>query len=138
MNARPSRWLALLVAGSISFAGSLQTAQAALIGTEQVAAAQGMVSADVGAAAQRARVNALLERADVVAALAERGVDARQARERVAALGDAEVAALAQQLDQAPAGAADFLGVVVFIFLVLVVTDILGFTKVFPFTRSVR
>lgn len=138
MKRRPSRRLALLLAASIGYAGTLQSAQAALIGTEQVAASQGMVSADAGAAEQRARVNALLERADVVAALTERGVNVEQARARVAALGDAEVAMLARQIDQAPAGAADFLGVVVFIFLLLVLTDILGFTKVFPFTRSVR
>jgi hypothetical protein len=29
-------------------------------------------------------------------------------------------------------------GAIVFIFVVLLVTDILGLTKVFPFTRSVR
>ncbi|WP_119154697.1 PA2779 family protein [Caldimonas tepidiphila] len=138
MNRRPSRWLAMLVAASISYAGALQTAQAALIGTEQVAAAQGMVAADAGAAEQRARLNALLERADVVAALTERGVDVGQARERVAALADAEVAMLARHIDEAPAGAADILGTVVFIFVLLLVTDIIGFTKVFPFTRSIR
>jgi hypothetical protein len=56
----------------------------------------------------------------------------------VAALTDAEAAQLADQIDQAPAGASDILGVLVFIFVLLLVTDILGLTKVFPFTRSVR
>ena len=32
----------------------------------------------------------------------------------------------------------DVLGAVLFVFIVLLVTDILGLTKVFPFTRSVR
>ena len=137
MNRRPSRWLATLVAASISYAGALQTAQAAMIGTEQVASVQGMVSVDVSAAEQRAQLQALMERAEVVAALTERGVDVEQARARVAALGDAEVAMLVKQIDEAPAGASA-LGVVVTIFVVLLVTDILGFTKVFPFTRSIR
>ncbi|WP_119154695.1 PA2779 family protein [Caldimonas tepidiphila] len=138
MNRRPSRWLATLAAASIGFASVMPTAQAAMIGTEQVAAAQGMVSVDVGAAEQRARLNALLEREDVAAALVERGVSVEQARDRVAALADAEVAALAQQIDQAPAGAASALGIVVVVLAVLVVTDILGYTSIFPFTKSMR
>ncbi len=36
-----------------------------------------------------------------------------------------------------PAGG-DVLGVLLTIFIVLLVTDILGFTKVFPFTRAIR
>ena len=32
----------------------------------------------------------------------------------------------------------DVLGVIVFIFVLLLITDILGLTKIFPFTRSVR
>jgi hypothetical protein len=30
------------------------------------------------------------------------------------------------------------IGTIVFIFVVLLITDILGFTKIFPFTRSIR
>ena len=74
----------------------------------------------------------------MVAALSERGVDPAQVRARVAALTDAEAAQLLQQIDAAPAGASDVLGVIVFIFVLLLVTDVLGFTKVFPFTRSIR
>ena len=52
---------------------------------------------------------------------------------------DDEVATVAHTLDTAPAGAsADVLGVIVTIFVVLLITDILGFTKMFPFTRSIR
>ncbi len=46
--------------------------------------------------------------------------------------------ALADQLDHAPAGAGGVLGTIVLIFLLLLITDILGFTKVYPFTRSIR
>jgi len=67
-----------------------------------------------------------------------RGVDPAQARLRIAALSDRQAQALAAEMDQAPAGASGVLDTVVFVFLVLLVTDILGFTKIFPFTRSIR
>lgn len=131
---RPRRLLAATLAASIGFAGLLQPVHATLIGTEAVAAAEG-VRSDAQA---RAHLLATLERSDVAAALAERGVSLDQARERVAALTDAEAAHVAEQIDSAPAGASDVLGTIVFIFVLLLITDILGFTKIFPFTRSVR
>ena len=124
------RTLAGVVAISLSFSGMAQAASLAapsLIGTEQAAAAQ----------PGRALLEQTLTRADVIAGLQARGVSLDAARARVAALTDAEAAHVAAQIDQAPAGG-DVLGVIVTIFLVLLVTDILGLTKVFPFTRSVR
>lgn len=129
-----TRWMARLLAVCLSFAGFMHSAQATLVSTEQVAATQGITDASQ----QRAHVLGTLERADVAAALKERGVDMDQARARVAALTDDEVAHVARTLDTAPAGASDVLGVIVFVFVLLLITDILGFTKVFPFTRSVR
>jgi VIT1/CCC1 family predicted Fe2+/Mn2+ transporter len=131
---KTSRLVAALVAASVSYAGFLQSAQAALIGTEQVAVAERVP----GVGDARAQVHATLARADVARALAERGVDPAQVRARVDALSDAVVAQLQHTIDSAPAGASDVLGVIVFIFVLLLVTDILGLTKVFPFTRSVR
>lgn len=139
MKNAKKRWVATLVAVSLSYAGALQTAQAALVATAQVAAEQGVVSIDAQSMQQRAHVLSYLDRPDVIEGLQERGVTAEQARERVAALTDAEVAQLAHTLDTAPAGAGpNVLGVIVFIFILLLVTDILGLTKIFPFTRSVR
>jgi hypothetical protein len=66
-----------------------------------------------------------------------RGIDPVQAKERVAVLTDEEASSMASQLDSAPAGSG-IIGVIVLIFLVLLITDILGFTKVYPFTRSIR
>ena len=131
---KTSRWITCLAAASLSFAGFMHSAQATLVSTEQVAASEGVRSAT----AERAQVDQLLARADVAAGLQERGVSVEQARARVAALTDAEVATVAQTIDTAPAGAADVLGVIVTIFVVLLITDILGFTKIFPFTRSIR
>jgi hypothetical protein len=128
------RTIATLAACSMSFASVAQAVPASagsaapqLIGTEQAAAAQ----------AGRALLEQTLSRADVVAGLQARGVTADAARARVAALTDAEAAHVAAQIDQAPAGG-DVLGVIVTIFVVLLITDILGFTKVFPFTRPIR
>lgn len=126
------RTLATVVAMSLSFAGMvhavpLTPAPTALIGTEQAAAAQ----------PGRALLAQTLARADVIAGLQARGVNVDAARDRVAALTDAEAAQVATQIDQAPAGG-DVLGVIVTIFVVLLITDILGFTKVFPFTRTIR
>lgn len=131
---RMTRWTTHLAAVCLSFAGFMHSAQATLVSTEQVAASEGVRSATE----QRAHVNAMLDRADVASALAERGVDIVQAKARVAALTDDEVAHVSHTLDTAPAGASDILGTIVFIFVLLLLTDILGFTKIFPFTRSIR
>jgi uncharacterized protein (DUF305 family) len=124
---------AFVLALAVSNATLLSTAHAALVSTEQVAAAQAATSHD-----GHARLNAALDRADVQAALQQHGVAVDQAKARVAALSDEEAAQLAEQIDKAPAGASDILGVLLFVFVLLLVTDILGLTKVFPFTRSVR
>jgi len=131
---RSTRWITPLVAACFSFAGFVQSAGATLVTTEQVAESVGVRSAS----AAREHLNATLARADVAAGLAERGVSVDQARERVAALTDDEVASVSQAIDTAPAGASDVLGIILTVFIVLLITDILGYTKVFPFTRSVR
>jgi hypothetical protein len=73
----------------------------------------------------------------VIAQLEKLGVNTSDAQVRVAALTDAEAASLAGQIDSLPAGG-DVVGALVLIFVILLVTDILGLTKVFPFTRSKR
>jgi len=125
------RGVASLLVASVAYTGFVQTAQATLIGTEQVA------QASAGRIDDRSRIDAALARADVREQLQKFGVDPQQATERVASLTDEEAARLASSLDSAPAGG-NIVGVIVFIFVLLLVTDILGLTKVYPFTRSVR
>jgi len=85
------------------------------------------------------RVGELLARAEVREALAARGVTAAQVEARVAALTDDEARLLADQLDRVPAGASgEILGILFAVFIILLITDILGLTKVFPFTRPVK
>jgi hypothetical protein len=84
------------------------------------------------------RIAGLLERADVQERLRAYGVDPAEARARAAALSDAEAAQLVANIDELPAGGIGIVGAIVLVFLVLLVTDILGYTKVFPFTKPIR
>ncbi|TMI45537.1 MAG: hypothetical protein E6H41_00675 [Betaproteobacteria bacterium] len=88
--------------------------------------------------AQRDRIASMLERADVRAQLEAYGVRAADVKARVAALTDEEAAQLAGKLDSLPAGGDGIIGALLLIFVVLLITDILGLTKVFPFTRPIK
>ncbi len=83
----------------------------------------------------RARIHAVLDRDDVRAQLEQHGVSLADAKARVAALSDSEARQMADQLETMPAGAADVVGVLFTVFVILLVTDLLGLTSVFPFTR---
>ncbi len=124
------RLLASCLIFSLTAVGFPAAARASMIATDEV-------STSASPASARDRVNSFLARQDVSRALQERGVSTQAASERVRAMTDAEVAQLAGRIDQAPAGG-DVLGLLFTVFIVLLVTDIMGFTKVFPFTRSVR
>lgn len=106
------------------------TALAAIVSTDEV-------QASYSASAHRDKVSSFFAREDVRQALVSQGVDPDAARERANALSDAETADLAGRVGSAPAGG-DTLGVVLTVFLILLVTDLLGWTKVFPFTRAIR
>jgi hypothetical protein len=84
----------------------------------------------------RGRIMTGLDRAEVRAQLEARGVSPDDVKARVATLTDQEAAELAARIDESPAGGV--LGVILAVFLILLITDILGYTKVFPFTRSAR
>jgi hypothetical protein len=113
------------------FVGFTQSVQAAMISTEQVVT--------VAAAQQnRAKIAATFERPEVQAELQKMGISTEEAQARVAALTDAETVSIAHRVDSLPAGGEGILGALIFIFVLLLVTDILGLTKVFPFTRSGR
>jgi hypothetical protein len=55
-------------------------------------------------------------------------------------MSDDEILKISSEIDTLPAGGdlGGIVGAVVFVFVVLLITDILGLTKVFGFTRSVR
>lgn len=94
------------------------------------------VLADDRAGADREKINEILARADVQDQLLKQGVDLDEVDARVAALSDAEAQQMAQQLDQLPAGAGGgVIGALFAVFIILLITDILGLTDVYPFTR---
>ncbi len=115
--------------------GPIDAARAALVTTQQ--ALEQSAPADA-----RARVSAFLARDDVRRQMAALGVDPLEAGKRVASLSDAEVQQLAGRLDRLPAGGdgaiAAVLGVALIVFLVLLVTDLLGLTDIFPFVHHPR
>src|SRR4051812_18127490 len=83
----------------------------------------------------------LLDRAEVQSQLQAHGVSVAQAKARLAALSDAEAAQLAAQIEKLPAGgdaAGALISALLIVFLVLLITDILGLTKVFPFTKPIK
>jgi len=120
----------LLIASVLSLTLPMQAAYAGMIGVSEVAVSEQSQS-------QRERIKSFLEREDVVKAMQTEGLDASTAKARVDALTDQEVQQVAGKIDTMPAGG-DILGILFTIFVVLLVTDILGFTKVFSFTRSAR
>ena len=108
----------------------LPVARAALVTTDRVIE-QSPVAQD-----DRQRVAQFLAREDVRAQMQALGVDPDEAAARTAALSDEEVSRIVGQLDQLPAGegvAATIIIVGAVIFVVLLITDILGLTDIFTF-----
>jgi hypothetical protein len=115
---------ALLVGAQIA------PAQAAMVGTAQVLAAeQGRLDRD--------KLASLLERKDLQRQLSALGVDVQHAKARVAGLTDAEVAQLNQRIAELPAGG-DALGVILLILIIFIITDALGATDIFPFVHPIQ
>ena len=102
-------------------------------------AAGGVIPTEaIGAGVARERISAALDRGDLRARLETLGVKPAEVKARVDALSDQEASELAARLDTLPAGGDGIVGALVLVFLVLLLTDIVGLTKVFPFTRSIR
>jgi hypothetical protein len=129
---RLRRCLALLLAVVMAaLAWPSGRAQAALVSTERVIDA-------TTEAGERERVVAFLGRDDVVREMVALGIDPAEARARVATLSDAEIREIAGALDQLPAGQGAIgalIGAALLVFLVLLITDLLGLTDFYPFVR---
>jgi hypothetical protein len=108
------------------------------IGMPLPASAEIVTTDRIQAVGDRDKVKDFFDRAEVRAQMEGMGVDRDAARARVDALTDEEVRNIAGRIDTLPAGGDGILGVLFAIFIILLITDILGLTKVFPFTRSVR
>ena len=109
----------------------LPAAHAGMIGTEAVVNAAQTQQ-------YRERLLTALNRDDVQAQLLARGVEPAQVQARVDSLTDEEMQTLATNMDQLPAGGDSLIGALVFIFIVLLITDLLGLTNIFPFVKHPR
>lgn len=88
-----------------------QTGQAAMIGTDQVSAAATVQ-------ANRSLVLNHLNRAQTVSEFQALGLDAQQARDRVAAMTDEEVGNLAGQINAVPAGGDGLVALILVVFFI--------------------
>lgn len=122
------KFLSMLLIVSITGLTLSNPAQAAMVGTDWALSAE--------MADDRTRIARLMDRAEVQAQLAAYGVSGADVQARVAAMTDEEAASLAANIDDQPAGG--IIGAIVLVFLVLLITDILGYTKIFPFTRPIQ
>ncbi len=104
---------------------------AGVIGTEQILTEQFPDE-------QRAKVATFLARDDVQEKLVTLGVAPEMAAARIASLSDAEISQIAQMIDEDPAGQSAvgaIVGAALIVFLVLLLTDVLGVTDVFSFVN---
>jgi hypothetical protein len=84
-------------------------------------------------------LKSLISRDDIRKSLLSKGIDPDEAKIRVESLTDSEATAVADQIEQLPAGGGAIgviIGAALIVFLVLLATDILGYTDVFPFVNK--
>jgi len=125
---RRCRLLTALLAVSILFVSVQPAVNAAMISTSDLVATE-------QSRIDREFLLSSLEREEVRTALTSQGVDLEMAKQRVASMTNEEVRALNQKMDEMPAGSG-IVEALVIVFLVLLVTDIVGWTDVFPFVKK--
>ena len=116
----------------LSLSGSYHSIWAAMIDTESVMNIEVRENT-------RDYLITLLSREDIRTALVMQGVDPQEAIARIETLSEVELNSVADKVGQLPSGsgAAETLIVVIFlVFLVLLITDIAGYTDVFPFVNK--
>jgi hypothetical protein len=124
---RPLAWLlsVLLVLMPV------MNAQAALLGTDTLLTGTATPQSIDG-------LQQLLARDEAQQQLLALGLSPDQVRERVASLSDSELARINQGIDTLNAGGDSVLGVLLVIFIVFVITDVLGATNIFPFIHPIK
>lgn len=78
-----------------------------------------------------------INRSDVKQQLLNMGVKPADIESRINLMTHEEIAQLNQQIDELPAGGS-ILGVLLIIFIVFVITDVIGATDIFPFIKPVN
>ncbi|MFC1505126.1 PA2779 family protein [Thermodesulfobacteriota bacterium] len=109
-----------------------QPVLAAMVSTEEMVNSQRTLDA-------REYINTVLAREEIQNSLTSQGIDPLEAQARIDSLTDTEAIQLANRIDQVPAGGSAFgviVGAAIIVFIVLVITDVLGYTDIFPFINS--
>ena len=125
---RRCRILTALLAVSILFVSVQPAVNAAIVSTSDLVATE---QSKIG----KEYLLSTLEREDVRTALTSQGVNLEMAKQRVASMTDEEIRALNQKMDEMPAGSG-VVSALVLVFLVLLFTDIMGWTDVYPFVNK--
>ena len=122
----------ILILALLTVVSGLGPAYASMVGTSEVLEKESR-------ALDKERVLSALQREQVQQKLQSWGVDPDVAQARIKALTDRELARIARDMDRQPAGGdglGTLVGAAVFIFLVLLITDIAGLTDVFSFVKK--
>jgi hypothetical protein len=109
----------------------LLPAQAAMVSNERIISEQ-------QAALDSAAILEMLDQEVSRQQLETWGVNPEMARERINSLTPQELASINRQLDELRAGGDSILGILLVIFIVFVITDVIGATDIFPFIHPVR
>ena len=109
----------------------VMTAQAALIGN-------GALVQQAETQQTRDSLQQLLARQETRQQLQALGVEPEWAIERARNLSDSELTRINQGIGQLQTGGDSVLGVLLLIFIVFVITDVIGATDIFPFIHPVR
>jgi len=117
----------MLVSASLISLGLQAPAAAGIVGTSDAIAA-------VQQQNDRAVVRDVLARSDVRARMIGMGVDPAEVEGRLAALTDAELATLADNIGQAPAGGDSALAIIGIVFVVLLILELTGTIDIFKKT----
>jgi len=97
----------------------------------------GRIISEQQAALDSAAILAMLDQEVSRQQLETWGVNPEMARERINSLTGEELANINRQLDELRAGG-EILGILLVIFIVFVITDVIGATDIFPFIHPVR
>lgn len=116
---------------SISLLGlSFTNVQAAIISNDQIINKAQQAN-------ERAALLQTIAREDVQQQLSKMGVNPADIENRINQMTQQEIAQLNQQMNELPAGSG-VLGIIVLVFLVFVITDVIGATDIFPFIHPIR
>lgn len=85
----------------------------------------------------RSTIIQTIQRSDVEAQLRAMGVNPADIESRVNMMTAEEIEMLNRHMDELPVGG-DVLGVILIVFIVFVITDVIGATDIFPFIKPVN